>query len=229
MDNISIVNTILDKLAALAWPLLALYLAIRFSNPIQNIVLSAGKRKFSIKVGGTELTMDEITEQQGRSINDLQEQVVNLQRTVEELKAGKSKIRLSLLGKENTVIKNILWVDDYPSNNASFISHLSDLGVTVATALSTKEGLFKLSKFSFDAIISDMGRTEDGKSNPRAGIDLAVSVREIDKKIPFLIYCSSIGQARGEKDALKAGVNGVTSSGVQLLNMLRNFGYLGKP
>ncbi len=226
MENI---GQVLDGLAALAWPLLVLILLVKFSKSIEGIIKSAGKRKFSIKVGDNELTMEEASEQQRLLINDLQEQVVTLQKRIESSHVFPEGAHKLSTEKDHVIsINRILWVDDYPSNNASIIAHLSDLGVDIVTSLSTKEGLRKFHSNKYDAIISDMSRREDGKSNPSAGVDLVSAIREIDKDVPVFIFCSRRGKERAEKNALNAGANSVTASGVQLLNMLSRSGKVGK-
>lgn len=225
MDNI---GDILSGLAALAWPALFLVLLLRFSPSISKVIQSAVRRKFTIKVGGNELTMEEVSEQQRLLINDIQEQLVSLQKHVEQTGGPAAQGGAAAMESTGEVVHKILWVDDYPGNNASIIAHLSDLGVDVTTALSTKEGLRKFSAGHYDAVLSDMGRREGGENNHRAGVDLARQIREIDSEIPFFIFCSRRGKARSEEEALRAGANGVTTSGVELLRWLSRIGTLGK-
>ena len=98
----------------------------------------------------------------------------------------------------------------------------------VTTALSTEEGLQKLNSGYYDAVLSDMGRRENGRNNHKAGVELVRQIREVDSKIPFFIFCSRRGKERAEEEALSAGADGVTTSGVQLLNWLSNVGKLGR-
>lgn len=226
MENI---GEVLDGVAALFWPLLILILIVKFSKPIGDIIRSAVRRKFSIKVGNNEVTMEEASEQQRRMINDLQENVVGLQKRIESKNISTEDDQELLPEKNNIIsVERILWVDDYPSNNATIIAHMSELGVDVVAALSTKEGLRKFNSNKYNTIISDMSRREGGKNNPSAGVDLTAAIREIDKDIPIFIFCSRRGKERAGKDALKAGANGVMTSGVRLLNMLSRSGKFGK-
>jgi hypothetical protein len=101
--------------------------AVQVFGAIKDVIQSARRRKFSIKVGENELTVEEASEQQRILINDLQEQLHALKKTVDSTVSDEQKVRV----KEATSprhISKILWVDDYPSNNASIIAHLSDLG-----------------------------------------------------------------------------------------------------
>ena len=67
----------------------------------------------------------------------------------------------------------VLWVDDRPENNALFIDQLMTAGVRVDTARTTAEGLALASRRDYGAVISDMGRWEDGSYRTTAGLDLA--------------------------------------------------------
>jgi len=224
MENI---GEILDGIAALAWPFLILLLLVMFSGSIKEVIDSARRRKFSIKVGDNELTMEESTEQQRLLINDLQEQVISLKQRVEQTDETVLRSAAAPANVDDKLLKKILWVDDYPSNNANIIAHLSDLGVDVTTAKSTQEGMQRFGSGHYDAVLSDMGRFEDGRNNHKAGIDLAKQIREIDPDVPFYIFCSRRGKTRGEKEAREAGANGVTTSFIQLLNWLGQVGKLG--
>lgn len=225
MDN---VGDILNGLAALAWPVLFVVLLLRFSASISEVIRSARRRKFSIKVGDNELTMEEASEQQRRLINDIQEQLVSLQKCVERAGEPAAESFGVVADPEAKTVDKILWVDDYPGNNANIMAHLSDLGVNVTTALSTEEGLRKFGAGHYDAVLSDMGRREGGQSNHGAGVDLARQIREMDSEVPFFIFCSRRGKARLEEKALGAGANGVTTSGVELLRWLSRVGNLGR-
>jgi CheY-like chemotaxis protein len=221
---------VLSALANLAWPLLVLFLIIKFSKPTYNILDSIVKREVRIKLpNNTEVTLKQFAEQQIRTTEDLREQLVSL-REIPSAKGKSSHVAYEFVSakKGTGKITKILWVDDYPTNNALIISYLSDLGVDVETAVSTREGLRKLSSRDFDVVISDMGRFEEGKGNPYAGVDLATAVRQQDPHIPFFIYCSRKAKERGEKDALSAGANGVTASEVQFIRMISSVGTLEK-
>jgi CheY-like chemotaxis protein len=65
----------------------------------------------------------------------------------------------------------VLWVDDRPDNNALFIDQLMTAGVRVDTARTTAEGLAFASGRDYGAVISDMGRREDGSYRTTAGLE----------------------------------------------------------
>jgi len=65
----------------------------------------------------------------------------------------------------------VLWVDDRPDNNALFIDQLMTAGVRVDTVRTTAEGLAFASGRDYGAVISDMGRREDGSYRTTAGLE----------------------------------------------------------
>ena len=116
------IGQFLDGLASLAWPALLFFLAWRFAKPIHSVIESARGRKFTIKVGKNELTMEEITNQQRRQMADLQEKVAAIA-PLQETSASSEPTELASSPYEPTVTEafSILWVDDYPTNNSWFI------------------------------------------------------------------------------------------------------------
>ena len=95
--------------------------------------------------------------------------------------------------------RQVLWVDDRPSNNTAIVTSLSQLGVRVDLALTTEEALSKLAAHAYDLIISDLGRTENGQENQMAGLDLIRAVRTIDQRTPIFIYAGARGMANSDQ------------------------------
>lgn len=210
MDNL---DEVLSALADLAWPAIAAVLAFKFYEPLKGLIDSVRGRKFTIKVGENELTVDEASEQQRLLTSDLQIKLAELEKRL----AGKETQELHLLEKNQKANrKKVLWVDDKPKNNSYLATTLRDQGHEVVIALSTVEGISKFQDNQFDAIISDMGRPEGEK----AGIDLAKIIRAQDTSIPYFIYCGGRAAYNLRKEAHEAGVNEITSSGTTLLSLL---------
>lgn len=203
-------------LSSIIWPLIIFYLIVKFSGPIKDVFSTARTRGFTIKVGGNELTFTEASRQQLSQINDLQEQIVRLAGEIEQLK-GNNVPGVAELKSSYNAPKRILWVDDYPSNNATIVAHLTNLGMKVETALTTKEGLERFHADQFDMVITDMGRNEEGSENPHAGIDLTKAIRSYDDSLPILIFCSRRAKHKYEESSKSVGANLITSSAVQLL------------
>ena len=90
------------------------------------------------------------------------------------------------------------------------------------TALSTKEGFEKFQNISFDLVISDMGRTENGRYNPLAGIELIKQLRLLNTTVPIFIFSSSKATFEYGHEAIKAGAIEVTNSFTTLLNRIQS-------
>jgi CheY-like chemotaxis protein len=121
------------------------------------------------------------------------------------------------------VDKTILWVDDRPSNNAHEIAKLrEDNGYRVIEATSTAAALTALrNNQNPDVIITDMGREEDGKFKPDAGLNLIRSVRAMGIKAPIYIYTSPRRAEQIHDEVKAAGGNGATGSPVELFSLIR--------
>ena len=86
----------------------------------------------------------------------------------------------------------VLWVDDRPENNALLIDQLMTDGVQVDVARTTEEGLALASRRGYGAVITDMGRWEDGRYHTVAGVDFArretVRIRDrYDASVPTVV------------------------------------------
>ncbi|MCZ7555457.1 MAG: response regulator [Bacteroidia bacterium] len=169
------------------------------------------------------MSFEEAAKQQLIQINDLQKQPVRISHEVEELNENRDGV-LPRKDTPGPKIRRILWVDDYPSNNASIVSHLTNLGIVVDTALTTQEGLKRFHSDHYNLIISDMGRNEDGTENPVAGIDLTKAIRQYDTDLPVIIFCSRRARQRYAEEVLTSGVSAVTNSAVRLLSEISRIG-----
>jgi CheY-like chemotaxis protein len=201
---------LLTAIALLAWPLVFGALLFCFYKPIRTLVESALQRKFTIKVAGNELTMEEASEQQRAILSDLQVKISELEKRFVEVPNPMPQLPTPASPKR------ILWVDDNPKNNSYFVASLEERGVRVDTALSTEEGLAKFRRLSYDLVISDMGRPE----GDRAGIELAKRIRSLNRKMPIYIFCGTWAARNLRDEALAAGVTEISSSGTTLLTAL---------
>jgi len=211
---------LLEVIAKLAWPGIVIGIVVIFRPAVASIIESARSRKFTLKVGGQELTMDEASEQQRGLIADLQAQVVELGKRVEGSATPSEPALIARPEPTALPTNGILWVDDYPKNNSYFVEQFNDLGVKVDLALTTTEGIAKFSRRKYSVVISDMGRHEDGVENPDAGIDLLKAIRAKDAKVPFFIFCSTRGVRQHGDEARRLGVTAITSSPTELSGLL---------
>jgi CheY-like chemotaxis protein len=213
------VSKLLEGVAAVAWPAIIVLLILLFRPAISALIESAKSRKFTLKFGGQELSMEEANEQQRTLIADLQTQVLEIKKRIEaSVLPLLPETTRSLV---STPARLVLWVDDQPKNNSFFVQQLTDKGISVDLALSTSEGLRLFGKKAYGAVVSDMGRTEDGKYKPTAGIDLLRQIREDNEVVPFIIFCTSRGVAEHRQEAMSLGATGITSSGTEMSGILQ--------
>ncbi len=203
---------LLSALASLAWPAIFAVLMFKFFEPLKKLIESARGRKFTIKVAGNELTMEEASEIQRQIVSDIQSKLAELEKRL----STSTPLALVLENTQGRSSKRILWVDDRPKNNSYLVASLEERGAKVDVALSTEEGIEKFKALPHDIVISDMGRPEGEK----AGIDLAKRIRELNPRVPFFIFCGGWAARNLREEALAAGVSEITSSGTTLLSKL---------
>lgn len=205
-------------LVPLAWPIIAILVFIRLSPLIASIAQS---RAFTVKVGSMEVSVQDATQQIQAQIADLQKQVIALKPPV-AAESSKAPEIIAPTAPAATS-KTVLWVDDTPSNNAFEVAQLQNMGLQVISAKSTNEAMDALANHpDVDAIISDMGRTEDGRYHSQAGIILLEALRAAAIKTPFIVYTTSKYAHQNDARVKAAKGDGATSSPVELLEWLRN-------
>jgi O-acetyl-ADP-ribose deacetylase (regulator of RNase III) len=125
----------------------------------------------------------------------------------------------------NPTSNRILWVDDNLANNADEITRLQEKGIEVTEAVSTDQAMQILmsSGLSFNAIITDMGRTEEGEYRPKAGIALIKAARKASINLPILVYTTLTLYARTIDEVVAAGGNAATMSAEELFALLKNY------
>jgi CheY-like chemotaxis protein len=239
---------IIKAVADLIWPLLVismivlLYVKRHAVGPgIQEILRSRNvglelPGGFKLNVGKEELPAQQVVDQQRVKTEDLRTQLSALAAQVAELTAGQGT-----RGEAGTaavapptmtstsptpLIRRVLWVDDNPRNNAYEIATLQDRDVVVDTVLSTKDALASLGRgTAYDAVVTDMGRTEYGEDHPKAGLELLERVRDASIDVPVVVYTSPAGVERDRDAAIERGAVGATASPTELLELLAvNYG-----
>lgn len=221
METYESLSKLLTAIAALAWPLIFAGMVIKFAAPLARVIESAMGRKFTIKVAGNELTMDEASAQQQKIIGDMQAKLADLEKRIAQAPGALLQSPAQAEEEEARQVaaragKRVLWVDDNPKNNSYLVASLEDRGVRVDTALSTDEALRMFEATSYDSVITDMGRPE-GKT---AGIDLTRVLRAQNPALPIFIYCSAATARNMREEARAAGASDITSSSATLLSRL---------
>jgi CheY-like chemotaxis protein len=200
-----------DLLTGLAWPVLV-GLVIWVLLPSIRAVLHS--RAFSVKAGGMEISVQDASDQLASQLEDLREQI-------SALKAQQGDADSVPIGEGLRNLRTVLWVDDYPENNAFEMDALLRNQIAVDQAASTREAVGKATSRSFDAIITDIGREADGED---AGLDLLKALKEHNIAAPVIVYASAAAAGRAREAALALGAYGVTSSGTELLDLLARLG-----
>jgi CheY-like chemotaxis protein len=214
-------------LAALLWPALAI---IVFFSAKDKIYSFLGRDNLSIKVGGMEISVADATKSLGADVSDLQKRVSEIETRLAPIAAHLGTVLVGATvspapapsktaGKTNPSLFSILWVDDYPSNNAFLIDQLQKDGAEVKLALSTVEGLKYFENSTFNMIITDLGRQENGRDNPFAGLDLIKQIRALDSNVPILVYAGFRG-LQNQGKLIKTGATKVTQSAVEVQSFI---------
>jgi len=110
--------------------------------------------------------------------------------------------------------KQILWVDDQPTNNTFEKQAFEKLGFTVTNVFSTAQALDAVARRKYDLIISDMGRPE----GQRAGYDLLSKLKDQKIATPFIIY-SSANTPEMRAEPIQQGAFGSTNHHDELLHL----------
>ncbi len=218
--NLREFSEIVEKLAVLLWPAIALAALLAFRGPVMRALNRISDSGGAIEVFGVKVDVGKATEEQQGLIEDVQKQIQLLSDRIDALHgkdAGQDHGAIdtvqatAMLQATPTVRQrahpHVLWVDDHPENNALLAASLKNRGFDIVTVLSTDEGVSALRRGAFNAVISDMGRVNDDD-----GVTLTRAVRAIDKTIPIFIFCSARAAARFGQQARDAGASVVTDS-----------------
>jgi CheY-like chemotaxis protein len=229
---------IIEAVGSLLWPLLVAVVVFRVAPHVPGIVADLRRamrtRAFTVKVGGVELTMEEATEQLRRQVTDLQDQVAGqLAARVPPAPAGPAPADERAAGPPRAPSgpagapagpgrPTVLWVDDHPEDHALELAKLRDDGVEVLQARSTFEAMDVLSlRRGVHAVVTDLGRAEDGEFRTHAGLALLRQLREAELDLPVAVYTSRERVALDRQDALEAGARVVTASPTELFAVMR--------
>lgn len=211
---------ILQGIATLLWPIIAIILIVilivLFRPAITAIIESAKSRKFTLKIGGQELTMEEANKQQRAMITDLQTQVLELKGGTKAAQTLTEPFQAERLAQRIA----ILWVDDNPKNNSYYVQQLKDMELTYDLELSTSGGLKRFDNTKYTLVISDMGRQEKNLFNHTAGLDLLKEIRANNPDIPFIIFTTSNTVNKYALKAKELGATLITSSWTEIIGIL---------
>lgn len=204
---------LMKALSSIIWPILVIIAFVKLLPSIRSFL---SREKVSVKFAGMEITAEQVAESLARQVKDLQDKMVELEeRIVVKAVHGERQFSDEHI-KTRIEGFRILWVDDFPSNNAIQIEKLAKDGFLVDIASTTIQAVAMFDDRHYNLIISDMGRIEDGKSRRDAGVDLARAIRKRDDRVPIIIFSTSASIERFKAEATAAGVNLLTTSTVEL-------------
>lgn len=202
MSEAESVNTALRVLEIItAWPVILLIIILFFRRQIRNILPELSHRLQKATIAGSSFEFSKV------EINALQDAIesgaTELKDRPDEFVKFVGEL-VKKLPETGTVVppaaefslggRSILWVDDRPMNNLYESSILKRLGASIVFARSTEEALRFLDQDSYDLVISDIHRVEDGHANPTAGYELLDELQRLKPRTPLLFYTGSLAR-----------------------------------
>jgi CheY-like chemotaxis protein len=213
----------LTGVAAVLWPLITLFVVWRFWPALKLVIES---RSFTVDIFGVKLTAEEATKKLQSQIDDLEKEFLKLKAGL-ELPSAKPSVPAPAPVQPAPASGRILWVDDFPTNNVFEAAKLRRDGFLIDQVLSTEEALDALSSRPYQMVISDMGRKESGSDKPDAGLLLLSKMRERGFAVPVAFFASEKAVARYGLRAEKSGAKIITSSALELFEVIQQI--CGKP
>jgi CheY-like chemotaxis protein len=208
------------KLAStLVWPAIVTFIVIYFRGDFRDLLSSLSE--FTFKAGGFEASVKrkqvEAAAALAAAVATRPEEGSTAETVAEQTKAAVGLVADSVTPRSirKASRSTVLWVDDRPNNNIHERQALGALGIGFVISTSTDDALEKISRQSFDAIISDMGRPPD----PRAGYTLLDKLRSAGDETPFIIYAGSRA-IEHQAEARRRGAIGCTNRPNELFEMV---------
>jgi len=174
-----------------------------------------------------EVSVQEASDQLQIQVADLQKKVESLRESLAQaakpsLENATAEAPLASSLAPPPAPRRILWVDDNPTNNAFEVVRLKAEGIDTIEALNTEEAMqiAIAGRMPVAAVISDMGRRENGVYRAKAGLLLIKALRKASLQMPVFVYSSQKYIERTRDEVLQAGGNGATASPVELFEMV---------
>lgn len=183
-----VMQALASLVSAFAWPILTIFFLYLITPGLRKF--SDNLSEISIKLSGFEALLKNSQAEAAAALSaavaskpEIQNE--NAHSTHDAIKVVTETVTQKLLAK--TRVGTVLWVDDQPSNNRYERQALEALGLTVENSISTDDAMKKLSRKTYNLVISDMGRPADA----RAGLTLLEQMRRLGYNTPYIIYASS--------------------------------------
>lgn len=215
-----IIHSAADLLGAIAWPVVLLWAAWHFSEPIKTFIQNIGGLTF--KGAGLEASISKVQVQAAAELAATAAAVapdaqghLSPDRAAREAVEAVTEMLTTRAVKRASKTK-ILWVDDRPQNNRQLQQSLQALGMTIRLAESTGQAMERLTHERFDLVISDMGRQDE----PRAGYALLAQMRNAGIRLPLIFYSAGGNLPEHERLAREKGAFGSTNNGTELFRLV---------
>jgi CheY-like chemotaxis protein len=210
-------SELLTSISHYLWPVLVALLLVALLPAIREVLKT---RAYKVTVGSVSVDVQTASDGLQKQITDLQNQVAQLKERPSTIGGATTPPPGAIQFDLQDSNGGLLWVDDNPENNIFEIQSLEEKDIPVRTATDTTEAMKALSRRGYNAVITDLGRVENGTFNAEAGLELVRSIREKDGQIPLYVFTTD-GAANSHRTELtEAGATAVTASSVQLLAML---------
>jgi CheY-like chemotaxis protein len=217
---VALLKVIAELLGVLVWPIVAVFILVRFGPGLREFFGSLGELTF--KAAGIEATAKRRQIEAAVAIGGAVAKSPSADSETSTETAQRAKDVANVIAErvnERTVREargmRVLWVDDRPANNVLERRSLEAIGIEFDLSTSTEDALRRLGATSYDAVISDMGRPPD----PRAGYTLLDAMRQKGIKTPFVIYAGSNAKEHKE-EAQRHGAMGSTNRADELFGLV---------
>ncbi|MGW3467263.1 response regulator [Saccharopolyspora sp. NPDC000995] len=242
---------LISAISELLWPLIALMAIFVFRRAIWRVLRTAEKRELEFEIGGQRLTMHQLNDQQNDMIQDLQRQLSLLSKQLEDRDRvgapAEAPVPVPALPEAPEISGNgdvrheaeielppvhspagpeplaVLWVAEKPEAHAILAEQLRDNGVRVTMTTTNDAALAELSQRQYRLIVEDMGRKENGRWRPDAGLALLRELRDLGVDTPVIVYSSQRAQQQYGEQARQLGAIGTTSSAYEMFQNLQSF------
>jgi len=227
MPTLSLTPEWIAAFVSVGWLALALLV---FFAALPILFRLTREKSFTVSVAGFQLSVQNATEQIGDQLRDLQDRIRALESGSHPTEPPSQPTPLPQSQaapppRSAHRPRRILWVDDYPSNNAFAVEKLRKDGFEVVLCESTASGFRKFREQEFGLVISDMGREEKDGNNPTAGLDLLRLLRTADKETPVLFFTSRRAVSAHRDEVMAMGGLEITASAVEMFEQIaRTFG-----
>jgi len=229
-----------ELLGVVLWPILIGCTIVLLLPEFKKVLRD---RSWTIKVGDKEITVQDVSNQLASQVNDLLDAVRNVEQRMKNIEndapydpAGSdstkkimsesgdlAKAKLAAPSEDRLRSRRLLWCDDQPANNAFLAEKLRNDGYYIREVLSTREALDELAcSENYHVVITDMGRVENDRFVPSAGLELAKKIRESGLHIPIFFFTSHRGLKSFHESNIVDESMHATTSGFALFKFIED-------